>query len=423
MVRTVRSRRTRCGQCLGIAVAFALGIAIGILAHSDGFVPPYTLFPYDKGSAGRAQHASSYLPAESSQQQHLVWQRGRLPRLLFMTASYTQNQFSSLQKTLDCMRDHCNAGWNVTVVIQTAYDFDKASDPRYEELRDRLYCATTKENMPLIIEPFGKIGFGLNSRHRIYLRAHVHEYDYFSYAEEDMLLTVSHMTAYLQAERELKMTFPKTWVRYQIGFLRWEDSSAQDCERVSWEYFPDKIHAVDIYKGNQGPEPRRPLQGIYIVTNNLNQAIYVLSREHVLDLDERCAFLTDIGQNPFFRELRRAMDKDWKYLSAGVSEWSSSYQQILQCGLRRLVPAEHIQSYMIHHAENKAQKRRLRSELLTARDWLKIVAEKAKAPITVEEAYNEIIYHQYNLHLIEPQKFAGASSWSWGVEVEQPHIA
>ena len=71
-------------------------------------------------------------------------------------------------------------------------------------------------------------------------------------------------------------------------------------------------------------------------------------------------------------------------MSVGVSEWSSSFQQVLQCGLRRLVPAEHfqvrrpvlpvarcltshslcvclmLQLFMIHHSTDKAQKRRLR---------------------------------------------------------------
>jgi hypothetical protein len=245
-----------------------------------------------------------------------------------------------------------------------------------------------------------------------------------SFAEEDMQLTVSLFSAYRKGEEQLKRLFPRTWKRYTVGFLRWEDSVA-DGERVTWEYFPDKIHAVDLY--NASPVARTagwvshrssPLEGIYLVTNNLNQAIYVMSREQILDLQQRCGFLTDIGQNEFFREMRRAMDKEWKYLSAGVSEWSSSYQQVLQCGVRRVIPAEHLQNFMIHHAENKAQKRRLRTELLSARDWMRLAIEKSQSPISIEEAYDDIIFHQYNLHLVNPDAFAGKSKWTWGVESE-----
>lgn len=56
-----------------------------------------------------------------------------------------------------------------------------------------------------------------------------------------------------------------------------------------------------------------------------------------MTLSCRCAYLDDIGQNPFYRALRRlyslslcsvlllrvfsnrAMDSDWKYMSVGVS--------------------------------------------------------------------------------------------------------
>lgn len=396
-----------------LAVLFVFGILVG--RQWDVLADFFTgKFPATGGGVRVA-----VLDQISRLQGHI--QAHRPPRLLFMTASYTKNQLLSLQKTLDCMRDHCNAGWNVTVLVQMAWE-DKAveGENRLAELQDRLYCSATDSNIPLIIQPFGKIGFGLNSRHRVYMRDHLNDYDYFSYAEEDMLLTVSHLNAFLKSETELKRLFPRTWMRYQTGFLRYEDSRT-DAERVSWEYFPDRIHAVDIYKDASKAAPpvkRRDLEGIYIVTNNLNQAIYVMPREQVQDLEQRCGFLTDIGQNEFFRELRRAMDKDWKYLSAGVSEWSSSYQQVLQCGVRRLVPAEHIQSFMIHHAEDKAQTRRLRSELLNARDWLRIVVEKAKRPITLQEAYDDIVFHQYNLHLIDPSKFAGKSRWSWPVEKE-----
>lgn len=42
----------------------------------------------------------------------------RRPRLLFMTASYSFDQFLFLQEVLDCMLDICNAGWFVTVHLQ-----------------------------------------------------------------------------------------------------------------------------------------------------------------------------------------------------------------------------------------------------------------------------------------------------------------
>ena len=332
--------------------------------------------------------------------------RSHAPRLLFMMASYTMEQLGALQKTLDCMRDICNAGWNVTVHVQTASDLVYDHE-RYQEFQRRLWCADAQDYVPLILEHYDKIGFGLNARHRIYMRKHVMDYDYFSFAEEDMLLTISHLTAFVAFQNHMKVVLPKTHLRYTIGFLRYEDSSL-DTERVSWEYTPSLIDVADMGVA----------VGQFLVTTNLNQAIYLLSQEQVLDLQDRCGFLSDYGQNAFYRELRKAMDKDWKYLAVGVSEWSSSFQQILQCGMRRVIPVQQYEQFMIHHAVNKAQHRRPRKELLNARELHTVVLDKLKHPITMKEAFDTKVYNQYNLGLIDTSKFEGRSVWSWGVDEE-----
>lgn len=335
----------------------------------------------------------------------------RRPRLLFMFATYTMDQFIYMQKTLDSMRDICNSGWDVTVHVQAASGFNY-SHPRYEELADRLFCMSTQSRIPLLVDTYDKIGFGLNSKHRIYAREHLSEFDIFVYAEEDMIFTVSHLRAYLQSVRELQLAFPRTWLHYYIGFLRWEDMEDIQ-ERVSWEYLPHHIHVVNV---SDRLDP-------YVVTNNLNQAIYVLTRDHMIDLEDRCGFLTDVGQSAFYRELRWAMDQDWKYMAVGVSEWSSSFQLVLQCGLRRIIPSRNLQAFMMQHSTNKGQKRRLRKDLLNARDWLQLVGDKiAKAqnePFKqLEEVYNTIIFQQYNLHLMRPEKYKGKSKWSWSLPSE-----
>ena len=365
---------------------------------------------------------------------------GGRPRLLFQTASYTMDQFHGLQKAMDCMRDICNAGWDVTVSMQTASGFDEKHE-RYSELRERMFCVDKNEHIPLHIQKFKKIGFGLNSRHRLYLQEHLMEHDYFSFAEEDMLLTVSHLKAVITFENTLKKALPKTWMRYTPGFLRYEDSKV-DTERVSWEYFPDKTHVVDMGL-------TKPGLGLYLFTVNMNQAIYLFSREQLIDMETRCGFITDIGQNPFYRQLRKAMDEQWNYISVGVSEWSSSFQQTLQCGLRRITPIGGLeeepregesggcgtatatsaspqidpntwQDFMVHHSVNKAQTRRLRKELLNQRDWAELVRRKSMTPISIEEA-GELVWQQYNMGGIDPAKFDTGdrkSKWDWDLPRE-----
>lgn len=145
-------------------------------------------------------------------------------RLLFMTASYSFDQFHCLQKVLDCMRDICNAGWDVSVLIESASGLNY-SHPRYKEIQDRAFCVRTGLYIPIIVEEFEKIGFGLNAKHRVYLAEHLNEFDYFSYAEEDMLLTVSHLTAFIEAQNKLRQHLGRSWIRYFIGFIRYVNAS------------------------------------------------------------------------------------------------------------------------------------------------------------------------------------------------------
>jgi hypothetical protein len=143
--------------------------------------------------------------------------------LLFMVASFSFTQLISLQKALDCMRDICNSNWDVTVLIQSSPQGLSANHPAYKLLKERMFCQRTNSYVPLILEQFenNKIGFGLNSKHRQFVLKHLEEYDIFSYAEEDMLLTVSHLQAYLHATQQLQVALPESWMRYQIGFLRY----------------------------------------------------------------------------------------------------------------------------------------------------------------------------------------------------------
>lgn len=149
------------------------------------------------------------------------------PRLLYMAASYTMDQFLYLQKSLDSVKDICNSGWNVTIHLQVSNNFE-SSHEMYDVIRNRLYCSYTKAFIPMIIESYEKIGFGLNSRHRLFMRNHLNEFDYFVYAEEDMILTPSILRNHIQATDKFRKHLPKTWMRYYIGLIRsdWTDFPA-----------------------------------------------------------------------------------------------------------------------------------------------------------------------------------------------------
>ena len=166
------------------------------------------------------ENSSSQNMRKPKQEQEEVIAEAHEPSLLFMTASYSFDQFISLQNVLDCVRDICNSGWNISVAIQVSMKGIDQDHPEYKILKERMYCVRTKSYIPLIIQEFGLVGFGLNSKHRSYAATHINDYDYFSYAEEDMMLTTSHLSAFVDATDTLRKALPNTWMRYQIGFLR-----------------------------------------------------------------------------------------------------------------------------------------------------------------------------------------------------------
>ena len=195
-----------------------------------------------------------------------------IPSLLFMTASYSFDQFIALQKSIDSIRDICNSGWDVTVLIQTSPMGIHEQHPLYSSFRESLFCVRTGNYIPLVLEQFEAVGFGLNSKHRAFAAARIEEFDWFCYAEEDMLLTPSHLQAHVRATQQLQQAFPSTstpstpsssssalssvssstaasWLRYQIGFLRYEDSVVGSTDRVTWEYMPQHV-SIYFYLNN-----------------------------------------------------------------------------------------------------------------------------------------------------------------------------
>eukprot|EP01031_Cornospumella_fuschlensis_P026416 gene26416-31919_t len=203
------------------------------------------------------------------------------------------------------------------------------------------------------------------------------------------------LSSLVEAYARIKQAFPHNYHSYTIGFLRYEESSVSN-ERVTWEYDEGKIHLVKLSSSTPSDT--------YIVTNNMNQAINIFSRQQIEYLQEVCDFLTQPGLNLYFRELRKALNKDWKFMSVGISEWSSSFQHVLQCGVYRVIPLRHYEQFFILHGTQKGHKRRKRATWLNSTAWARVLSDLQRAPInrTVEEVYRDEIYNkQYNLHLMQ----------------------
>ena len=140
-------------------------------------------------------------------------------RLLYMAPSYNLNQFPSLQESLGTLVQLCNKGWNISIYLQVP-SIPNESLPLFTKLRESLYCSDFGVKIPLVIETFGDIGFGLNSRHRLVMKRLINDFDYFVYAEEDMILTKDIFFGFLHSQQLLRNLFPGNWIEYVPGLLR-----------------------------------------------------------------------------------------------------------------------------------------------------------------------------------------------------------
>ena len=104
------------------------------------------------------------------------------------------------------------------------------------------------------------------------------------------------------------------------------------------------------------------------------------------------------------------MNKDWKGIAVGVSEWSSSFQHVLQCGLRRVVPIGFLRDSFIRHHTNKGARRRSARDHIRVDDWPALLQQKITAgevSSSVHGLYDEQVSRQYNVHLLARDRLRG----------------
>ena len=90
---------------------------------------------------------------------------------------------------------------------------------------------------------------------------------------------------------------------------------------------------------------------------------------------------------------------------------------MLQCGIRSVIPLDSFQNHFVLHAANIAQTRRPAKELMSMRQWGEAVAALSQRPLSLRQM-DQIVFEQYNLHMMDPERFYGKSKWAWNITIE-----
>ncbi len=158
-------------------------------------------------------------------------------RVLYMTASYTLKQYDSLCQSLISLVDLCNIGLNISIHLHASNGLH-VRHKLFQELSKKLFCNRSGRFIPIMLFTYGKIGFGLTHKHRSNVLRYLSEFDYFIYAEEDMILTQENFIAYQQTKESLRTLFPNSYLRVVPGFIRLSFyCSVRSKINVTKEYF------------------------------------------------------------------------------------------------------------------------------------------------------------------------------------------
>jgi len=123
-------------------------------------------------------------------------------KVLFAVASYGTSQFLFLQDMLESIRDLCEYGTSVSVVIYSTLPFTPST---LNLLNSRLQCRNPNGNIDAkVIIAGAQLKEHFVDAHRKYFYDHLDDYDLFVYTEDDQNLRPSHFISYLEETQKLK---------------------------------------------------------------------------------------------------------------------------------------------------------------------------------------------------------------------------
>eukprot|EP01038_Epipyxis_sp_PR26KG_P011957 gene11957-16005_t len=248
-------------------------------------------------------------------------------------------------------RSMCEAGWNVSIVILTTVDWTKRT---FDYVNEKLYCNRIQKSIPLKldIQP-SDVGVYLTVKHREIVTNELNNHDIFIYCEDDTMFGYIHLMTYLQETKRLRelITSPELILRnYSVGFLRYRrvnrvysrgPTTFTGEDMISQEFLgeaPDLLRPVCV-----ADEPYMKVEG------NTHQAMWILTREQIDILHNKCSFLNH--------------RRDWNHVlireymsSFSIFHWGDSpFGYVSPCNVTKLIPAKRFMDFTLLHYYETSQ--------------------------------------------------------------------
>lgn len=250
-------------------------------------------------------------------------------------------EFGSLNQYLNM----CEQGWTVFVELLTR------ATPLNEtlirtKLRESYFCSRIRNPISVKIRKYDqKIGACLAGRSRQVFAEHFGRFAVYVYQEDDMLVTLGHVEAYLTESAKLREVSPHPVLPYMVGYLRYSGPiSAFPAEGA-----PRDVDAIeDADRGVVGCLRGSPYLAI---KRNPHQAMLILTAEELKSLSVKCNFLN--------QSLSSVSRMPREYMSSfSLFEGSSHFMRLMKfppsCKVTKLIPIESIDRFLVRHRKRSS---------------------------------------------------------------------
>ncbi|KAL7502708.1 hypothetical protein ACHAXN_000702 [Cyclotella atomus] len=263
-------------------------------------------------------------------------------RLLIAVTAYDLNQFPHFNRMYDSFRDMCESGYTVDLYIYTTVDWPRDT---LDSLESRIHCRhpLAQFSVSMVLKD-PDVKLNLARYHKTLFHDNVDNYDLFIYSEDDHLVLLKHVTAYMEETRRLKEILGTPgYTDYSIGFIRYEINQNNSHTTFEWywnlqDFNVHLVHNDDVDK---------KMNATYFTAGGFrHQGMYMATSEQFKAWSERpnCRFNDTTVVYPNltgFPDLTREMANSvWLYSSVG-------------CQVVQLVPTRNYHDFFIHHLPDK----------------------------------------------------------------------
>jgi hypothetical protein len=186
------------------------------------------------------------------------------------------------------------------------------------------------------------------SYHRNYTAKVIDDYDIFIYQEDDMILTYHNIVSWIHATWRLDSLLPEGEMKnYLFGFIRFRRQYRISSSHSLKQFTGKDITNSDLIETEIiAEEPAVAYTCIsgekyLILTGNTHQAFWILSKDQILSLQNKCQFLN---------QSRNGESGTIEYMS-DFSIWDKNPTRSNPyggCGMIKIMPSN-IESFLVHH--------------------------------------------------------------------------